>query len=175
MSETAARTTERADRTELPADSIGLFDTTSSTLANIAPALSVFLTIPAIVIAMGSQARWAFALAAVAILASGNSLIEFTRRMPSAGGFISYITRAAQGRGARGRAAPGRVGGFLGAMTFYLLLFIYPISVGSVVVFIGSWTVGYTGWPTGTWIWIPLAAEALRGPGAPGGHGPPGR
>jgi amino acid transporter len=55
-------------------------------------------------------------------------------------------------------------GGFLGAMTFYLLLFIYPISVGSVVVFIGSWTVGYTGWPTGAWIWITLAAMAVGVP-----------
>src|SRR5215469_6680768 len=81
--------------TELPANSIGLFSTTSSSLANIAPALSVYLTIPAIVIAMGTMAPWAFIIAAVAILATGNSLIEFARRMPSAGGFISYITRAA--------------------------------------------------------------------------------
>jgi len=158
MSETAARTTEGTAPAELPPNSIGLFDTTSSTLANIAPALSVFLTIPAIVIAMGSQAPWAFALAAVAILATGNSLIEFTRRMPSAGGFISYITRAARGR------EEGGAGRFLGAMTFYLLLLIYPISVGSVVVFIGSWTVGYTGWPTGSWIWITLAAMAIGVP-----------
>jgi hypothetical protein len=40
----------------LPAESIGLFGTTSSTLANVALALSVFLTIPAIVLAMGSLA-----------------------------------------------------------------------------------------------------------------------
>jgi amino acid transporter len=158
MSETAARTTAGPAQAELPANSIGLFDTTSSTLANIAPALSVFLTIPAIVIAMGSQAPWAFAIAAVAILATGNSLIEFARRMPSAGGFISYITRAARNRENRG------AGSFLGAMTFYLLLFIYPVSVGSVVVFIGSWTVGYTGWPTGSWIWITLAAMAVGVP-----------
>jgi amino acid transporter len=140
---------------ELPADSIGLFSTTSSTLANIAPALSVFLTIPAIVIAMGTMAPWAFILAAVAILATGNSLIEFARRMPSAGGFISYVTRAASGSGS------SRAGTFLGAMTFYLLLLIYPISVGSVVVFIGNWTVSYAGWPPGTWIWITLAAVAV--------------
>jgi hypothetical protein len=44
---------------QLPAGSLGLFDTTSSTLANIAPALSVFLTIPAIVIAMGTMVPWA--------------------------------------------------------------------------------------------------------------------
>ena len=158
MSETAVpATTSAGPAAELRADSIGLFGTTSSTLANIAPALSVFLTIPAIVIAMGSMAPWAFVLAAVAILATGNSLIEFTRRMPSAGGFISYITRATSRRDGGG-------GSFLGAMTFYLLLFIYPVSVGSVVVFIGSWTVGYTNWPAGSWIWITLAAMAVGVP-----------
>lgn len=143
----------------LPADSIGLFSTTSSTLANIAPALSVFLTIPAIVIAMGSMAPWAFVLAAVAILATGNSLIEFTRRMPSAGGFISYISRAASGGQSANRPAT-----FLGAMVFYLLLLVYPVSIGSVVVFIGSWTVSYAGWPPGTWIWITLAAIVVAVP-----------
>jgi amino acid transporter len=109
---------------------------------------------------MGSMAPWAFVIAAVAILATGNSLIEFARRMPSAGGFISYITRAATGNLDRG----GRTGKFLGAMTFYLILFIYPISVGSVVVFIGSWSVGYAGWSTGTWIWITLGAMAIGVP-----------
>ena len=115
----------------------------------------MFLTIPAIVIAMGSMAPWAFVIAAIAILATGNSLIEFTRRMPSAGGFISYITRAAKGP---------RSGRFLGSMTFYLLLLIYPVSVGSVVVFIGSWTASYTDWPAGSWIWISLAAIAISVP-----------
>jgi amino acid transporter len=140
---------------QLPAGSLGLFDTTSSTLANIAPALSVFLTIPAIVIAMGSMAPWAFVLAAIAILATGNSLIEFTRRMPSAGGFISYITRSVSG---------SRPATFLGAMTFYLLLLVYPVSIGSVVVFIGSWSASYAGWSTGTWIWVTLAALAVGVP-----------
>lgn len=140
---------------QLPAGSLGLFDTTSSTLANIAPALSVFLTIPAIVMAMGTMAPWAFLIAMVAILATGNSLIEFTRRMPSAGGFISYITRAVSG---------SRPATFLGSMVFYLLLLIYPVSVGSVVVFIGSWSASYANWSTGTWIWVTLAALAVGVP-----------
>lgn len=156
MSETTARAATTAQGSgKLPANSIGLFGTTSSTLANIAPALSVFLTIPAIVISMGSMAPWAFVLAAIAILCTGNSLIEFTRRMPSAGGFISYITRASRG---------SRSGTFMGSMTFYLLLLIYPVSVGSVVVFIGSWTVSYADWSTGIWVWITLGAVAVSIP-----------
>ncbi len=159
MSDTTKATSPRPVA-ELPANTIGLFSTTSSSLANIAPALSVYLTIPAIVIAMGSLAPWAFAIAAVAILATGNSLIQFARRMPSAGGFISYITRAATGQAGTG----GRTGKFLGAMTFYLILLIYPISVGSVVVFVGSWSVGYAGWSPGTWIWVTLGAMAVGVP-----------
>jgi amino acid transporter len=93
MSEAVTRAPGRragaGEADKLPSGSLGLFDTTSSTLANIAPALSVFLTIPAIVMAMGTMAPWAFVIAMIAILATGNSLIEFTRRMPSAGGFIS--------------------------------------------------------------------------------------
>ncbi len=155
MSEiTAAHKTADAAN-KLPAGSIGLFDTTSSTLANVAPALSVFLTIPAIVASMGSMAPWAFVFAAIAILATGNSLIEYTRRMPSAGGFISYLTRSATG------SKPATV---LGSMTFYLLLFIYPVSISSTVVFTGLWATGYANWSPGTWIWITLGAMAITVP-----------
>ena len=97
---------------QLAGNSLGLFDTTSSTLANIAPALSVFLTIPVIVASMGAMAPWAFVIAAVAILCTGNSLIEFTRRIPSAGGFISYITRAAETK-------TRSTGTFAGSVAFY--------------------------------------------------------
>jgi hypothetical protein len=59
MSDTTQAVSPRGT-TQLPANAIGLFSTTSSSLANIAPALSVYLTIPAIVIAMGTMAPWAF-------------------------------------------------------------------------------------------------------------------
>ena len=141
----------------LPANSLGLFDTTSSTLANIAPALSVFLTIPAIVATMGAMAPWAFVVAAVAILCTGNAVMEFTRRIPSAGGFISYLTNGAE-------AGSKTVGTFVGSVGFYLLLLVYPVSIGSVAVFFGSWAQSYFGWPANTWIWITLLSVAVSIP-----------
>jgi amino acid transporter len=153
----AAATTGRPTEQRLAGNSLGLFETTSSTLANIAPALSVFLTIPVIVASMGAMAPWAFVIAAVAILCTGNSLIEFTRRIPSAGGFISYLTRAAE---TRRRSA----GTFAGSVAFYLLLLIYPVSVSSLAVFFGSWTASYAGWPAGAWIWMALISMAIAVP-----------
>lgn len=141
----------------LPQNSLGLFDTTSSTLANIAPALSVFLTIPAIVAAMGTMAPWIFIVAAVAILATGNALIEFTKRIPSAGGFISFMTNGAE-------AGSKSVGTFVGATGFYLLLLVYPVSISSLAVFFGSWSTSYFGWPSSSWIWIALGSIALSVP-----------
>ena len=47
MSDTTQATSPKTVA-DLPANSIGLFSTTSSSLANIAPALSVYLTIPAV-------------------------------------------------------------------------------------------------------------------------------
>lgn len=156
-SNTLATATDGPPEQQLAGNSLGLFDTTSSTLANIAPALSVFLTIPVIVASMGAMAPWAFVIAAVAILCAGNSLIEFTRRIPSAGGFISYITRGAETK-------TRSTGTFAGSVAFYLLLLIYPVSVGSVAVFFGSWTVSYAGWPAGTWIWMTLISMAIAVP-----------
>lgn len=158
MSSTKELVTHSSDESYgLPANSLGLFDTTSSTLANIAPALSVFLTIPAIVAAMGTMAPWAFVVAAVAILATGNALIEFTKRIPSAGGFISYLTNAAESRSKT-------TGTYVGSIGFYLILLAYPVSISSLAVFFGSWTTNYFGWASSSWIWVALFSIALAIP-----------
>lgn len=154
---TSNTTAVSGDSYELPGNSLGLFDTTSSTLANIAPALSVFLTIPFIVANMGAMAPWAFVLAAIAILCTGNALIEFTKRIPSAGGFISYLTNAAE-------TSNKKTGTFVGGVGFYLLLLAYPVSISSLSVFFGSWATSYLGWSTGSWIWIALFSIALTIP-----------
>ena len=140
----------------LPANTLGLFDTTASTLANIGPGISAFLVIPAILAAMGAMAPWSFLISAVAILCTGNSLIEFARRMPSAGSFISYLTRAVDTS-----ASGSTAGTAMGSFTFYLLLLLFPVSVSSLAVFFGSWLAGYAGLPTGTWIWFALGSIAI--------------
>ena len=61
-----------------------LFDTLSSTLANLAPVEGIFLSITLVVVAMGSQTPWAFLIADLAILATGNTMSEFSQTIPSA-------------------------------------------------------------------------------------------
>ena len=143
--------------TRLPGNSLGLFETSASTMANIAPALSVFLTIPFLVAEMGTMAPWIFILAAVAILCTGVAVIEFTKRLPSAGGFISYITN--------GAASGGKTSGtVMGSVAFYLLLFAYPVSISSLASFFGYWLQTYLNWNPNTWIYIAVASILLAIP-----------
>jgi amino acid transporter len=142
---------------QLPGNSLGLFQTSASTLANIAPALSVFLTVPFLVANMGTAAPWIFILAAVAILCVGMSLSEFTKRVPSAGGFISFITRA-------GETRSRSTGTFLGSLSFYLLLLAYPVSISSLATFFGSWMANHYGWSPASWVWVSIVALAFAIP-----------
>src|SRR5579862_5736463 len=77
----------------LASGALSLFDTLSSTLANLAPVEGIFLSITLVVAAMGSQAPWAFLVAGVAILATGNTMSEFSQTIPSAGSFVTFIGR----------------------------------------------------------------------------------
>jgi amino acid transporter len=78
-------------RTELARGALTLFDTISSTLANLAPVEGIFLAITLVVFAMGSMSPWAFLIAGLAILATGNTMSEFSRSIPSAGSFVTFI------------------------------------------------------------------------------------
>ena len=102
---------EQVPQTELARGALSLFDTLSSTLANLAPVEGIFLAITLVVFAMGSMAPWAFLIAGIAILATGNTMSEFSQTIPSAGSFVTFIGR---GMGARApktgsaRSRPGR-------------------------------------------------------------------
>ena len=91
-------------QTELARGALTLFDTISSTLANLAPVEGIFLAITLVVFAMGSMAPWAFLIAGVAILATGNTMSEFSRSIPSAGSYVTFIGR---GIGARAPSSGG--------------------------------------------------------------------
>lgn len=126
-----------------------LFEVIAGTLANIAPAASVFLTMTVVVAAMGSRAPWAFLLGGLAILATGNSLAEFAKIMPSAGG---YITCIGNGFGAISRP----LGSFLAGTVFYLLLVGGPLTLVGIEVFLGSWVSSLFNW-TAPWQWLAVA------------------
>jgi amino acid transporter len=91
------------------------------------------------------MAPWAFLIAGVAILATGNTMSEFSRSIPSAGSFVTFIGR---GIGAR---AP-RTGQVLAGVSYYMLMICYPVTVGAVVVFMGSWVSSLAGWGHVGWL-----------------------
>jgi amino acid transporter len=141
----------------LASGALSLFDTISSTLANLAPVEGIFLSITLVVAAMGSQAPWAFLIAGIAILATGNTMSEFSRSIPSAGSFVTFI-----GRGFGPRLP--RTGSVLSGVTYYLLMISYPITIAAVVVFLGSWVSSLFGWGNAGWLAVTLASLALTLP-----------
>src|SRR5579859_4863116 len=146
-----------APQAVLARGALSLFDTISSTLANLAPVEGIFLAITLVVFAMGSMAPWAFLIAGIAILATGNTMSEFSRSIPSAGSFVTFIGR---GIGAR---AP-RTGQALAGLSYYMLMICYPVTVSAVVVFMGSWVSSLAGWGNVGWLLVTLGGVALAIP-----------
>jgi amino acid transporter len=139
-------------------DALGLRATIASTLANLAPGMTIFLGITVVVAGMGSRAPWAFALAAVAVLASGNTMAQFAKVLPSAGSFVTFISN---GFGVTSR----RAGTVLGGVAFYLLLLSFPITQAAVVVFLGAWVVTLFHWTApDAWLLVTLGAVAAVTP-----------
>lgn len=153
----ATTSSQAAGPATLARGALSLFDTISSTLANLAPVEGVFLSITLVVAAMGAQAPWGFLLAGIAILATGNTLSEFSKSIPSAGSFVTFV-----GRGVGGKAL--RTGAVLGGITYYLLMICYPVTVGAVVVFMGSWVSSLLNWGNGGWLAVTLGGVALAVP-----------
>jgi amino acid transporter len=147
-----------APQSSLASGALTLFDTISSTLANLAPVEGIFLAITLVVLAMGSMSPWAFLIAGIAILATGNTMSEFSRSIPSAGSFVTFI-----GRGVGARAP--RTGSVLAGLSYYMLVICYPVTVAAVVVvFMGSWVASLAGWGNVAWLLITLGGVALAVP-----------
>jgi amino acid transporter len=77
---------------------LGLFDITAATMANIAPAMSFYFSFGFIAYTAGLASPLTIVAAGVAILFLGNTLSEFTKVLPSTGGFISFIGKTFGGR-----------------------------------------------------------------------------
>jgi amino acid transporter len=155
IGEPLAAGTESSPR--LARGALSLFDTLSSTLANLAPVEGIFLSITLVVAAMGAQAPWAFLVAGVAILATGNTMSEFSQTIPSAGSFVTFIGR---GFGAK----TPKTGSALAGLSYYLLMICYPVTVAAVVVFMGSWVSSLFNWGNAGWLAVTLAGVALAIP-----------
>ena len=77
---------------------LGPLDIAAATMANIGPAMSFYFGFSLIAYTAGLASPLTIIVAGIAVLFLGNTLSEFTKVLPSTGGFISFIGKTFGGR-----------------------------------------------------------------------------
>ncbi|HZS75856.1 MAG TPA: APC family permease [Ktedonobacteraceae bacterium] len=104
---------------------LGLADIATSTMANVAPAMSFYFSFALIASAAGVGSPLTIVVAAIAIALLGNTLAEFSRAIPSTGSFITFI---------------GKTFGPIMAITTTIVVSIgYIVAMASVIDISGGW------------------------------------
>jgi amino acid transporter len=105
---------------------LGPADITASTMANIGPAMSFFFGFTTLAQTAGIAAPLTILAAGVAVALLGNTLAQFSRSLPSAGSFITFV---------------GRTFGPVSALTSAIVLSAgYIVAIAGVVAISGGWT-----------------------------------
>ncbi|HZR51035.1 MAG TPA: APC family permease [Streptosporangiaceae bacterium] len=104
---------------------LGLFGVIMPGVAQIAPAFNLFFTTGLMVSLAGASAPLVFLISMVGMVATASSLAQFAGVYPSAGSFITYITRAI---GTRVAVAVG-----------VITILGYIIAFGGIYIFVGSY------------------------------------
>jgi amino acid transporter len=81
-------------RQSLQHGQLGLFGVIMPGVAQVAPAFNLFFTTGLMVSLAGASAPLIFLISMVGMVATASSLAQFASIYPSAGSFITYITRA---------------------------------------------------------------------------------
>jgi amino acid transporter len=145
---TETKAPESAER--LHRGALGLVDISASTMANIGPAYSFYFGFAGIVIAAGLGSPLVVLVAAIAIALLGNTLSQFSRAIPSTGGFITFIGKTFGGTSAVTTALVAGAG--------------YIIAISSVLVISGGFLSIMISYYTGTNIpWIIFSAIFTAG------------
>lgn len=121
-----AATVEKAPQT-LERGQLGLFGVIMPGLAQIAPAFNLFFTTGFMVALAGASAPLIFLISMVGMCATGSTLAQFAGTYPSAGSFITYITRA--------------IGTKVAVAIGVITLLGYIIAFGGIYIFVGSYIV----------------------------------
>src|SRR5450432_140920 len=140
---------ESADRLNLGA--LSLVDIAASTMANIGPAYSFYFGFAFLVATAGIAAPLTIIAAAIAIALLGNTLSQFSKAMPSTGGFISFVGKTFGGTSAVTTAllcGAGYIiaissvlavcGGFLSIVLEYYFKWNVPWGILSVILTAGA-------------------------------------
>src|SRR5256714_12293302 len=114
-----------ADVPRVQQGALNLVDIATSTMANIAPAMTFSLTFALIAAVAGLATPLTIAVATIALALLGNTLAEFSRSIPSTGSFITFT---------------GKTFGPVMAITTTLVVSLgYIIAMASVVDISGGW------------------------------------
>ncbi len=111
----------------LDSKKLGLLGVMMPGLAQIAPAFNLFFTTGLMASLAGASVPLVFLIAMIGMVATGLSLAQFSTLYPSAGSFITYISRSL---GARTATATGVI-----AIVGYIIAF------GGIYIFVGSYIV----------------------------------
>jgi amino acid transporter len=104
---------------------LGLFGVIMPGVAQIAPAFNLFFTTGLMVSLAGASAPLIFLISMVGMVATASSLAQFASIYPSAGSFITYITRA--------------IGARLAVSVGVITILGYIIAYGGIYIFVGSY------------------------------------
>src|SRR3954452_13236013 len=114
-----------AEVPRLQRGALNLVDIATSTMANIAPAMSFFFSFALIAAVAGVASPLTIVVATIAIALLGNTLAEFSRSIPSTGSFITFI---------------GKTFGPVMAITTTIVVSIgYIVAMASVIDISGGW------------------------------------
>jgi amino acid transporter len=137
---------------------LGMIDIAASTMANIGPAMSFFFGFGFLALTAGVASPLTIVLAGIVIALLGNTLAQFSRAQPSAGGFITFV---------------GKSFGPVSAVTTALLVALgYILAMSGVIAISGGFlqiTIDhYLGWHVPWILWTLLltglaVAMMLRG------------
>ncbi len=147
-----ADTTAGRIQSDLKANALGLTGVTMQAITHIAPAIAALFFTGFLVTLSGVTAPLAYVAAVIVVLMLGNTLIQFSRVLPSAGGYYTYVSRS--------------LGARLGFLTSWMFILYSPMAGGAVCGFFGFIVAGElkTAYNVDLpWLW---AASIIVGGGA---------
>jgi amino acid transporter len=110
-------------QTGLKPETLGLVSATMQAITHIAPAIAALFFTQFLVTLAGLTAPLAYLIGVLVVLMLGNTLIQFSRQLPSAGGYFTYVSRA--------------LGARAGFLTGWMFILYAPMAGGVVCGFFG--------------------------------------
>src|SRR6202022_590407 len=105
-------------QTDLRPETLELVSVTMQAITHIAPAIAALFFTQFLVTLSGLTAPLAYFIGVIVVLMLGNTLIQFSRQLPSAGGYYTYVSRS--------------LGSRAGFLTAWMFILYSPMAGGGV-------------------------------------------